>query len=1520
MVDKTAVFIGHATAVVQCGSIWLRRQHKISAIVSENKDVCRWAEKNSISCYENIKSFKDLSGTCDYDWLFSVANLDLVPDQVIARARDGAANFHDGPLPEHAGLNAPVWALLDGDVEYAINWHTLTSHIDAGDILVEKRFIISSEETALTLNSRCLESAVDAFEELVDAIEADRVEPRKQVDRPRCFHTRHAVPTAFGRLDFTSSSDQVARVVRALDHGPYRNPISVPKVDIGSAVFCASAAQEVPGEGPPGTVLAVGQTVLTVACQDGAVELRNLKTMDQSRFDPSKYLKVGDCIADLSKTEAQEIERVVKQAKSGDDVWREPLAMLSPVRIPGVGQTVEISGWEKHPRNVDADNLAELTLALAILSRQLDDKERIDIAACDATADRKAGYVSDWVPLGFRLDFQSTVQSTLANVTEPLKQISQFPVFTADLPLRDPEISQLSVPHIGLVIGGSVPVSGTALTVSVIDGSSNFYFDAHRIDRDFVDILVTRFEHLLQAISAMTGAEPLSEVPAMPESEENRILVEWNQTKRQNGATRAIHRFFEEQVERNPTAPALVHASKSLTYAEVNERANRIAHQLIELGVKPGVLVGLSTHRTHLLVVAALAILKAGGAYVPLDPAFPEERLGFYLSDSELDIVVTENALAERFKTFDVNVMSIDADPTSDVGPTNNPSVELDAEDLAYMIYTSGSTGRPKGVMISHGNVANFFAGMDDRLGVTKPCVWLAVTSISFDISVLELFWTLARGFKVVLNSPDGNVLTADSSSQNSRDVAFSLFFWGHNETGGEQAYDLLIEGSQFADTNGFEAVWIPERHFHEFGSQFPNPSVAAAAVAVLTRNINIRAGSCVAPLHHPARIAEEWAVVDNLSKGRVGIAIASGWQSDDFLLRPENRPPANKPAMFETINTLKRLWRGEAVSFPFGPDRTCEVVTHPRPVTKEIPLWLTTAGNPQTWRQAGENGMNILTHLLGQSIPEVAEKIEIYHQALRGAGYDVKDFGVTLMLHSYIAETREKAKQVTREPLKNYLRSSMNLVKEHMSSFPAFKRRGNGAAGPEVDPDALADDELEALLEHAYLRYFEKSGLFGSVEDGVARVEELRKIGVTEIACLVDIGIDIDHVREGLPRLADVLSKTLRDSQTTVDTTSAIAAAIDAHKVTHVQCTPSLMRMMLMNQNSRKALAGLDHILLGGEPLPDALVETLAQSPGVRLSNMYGPTEATIWSTMAELSPSEPVTLGTPISNTFIYILDQNGKTVPIGTLGEVWIGGAGVSKGYWKAEHLTAERFVPNPFGEGTIYKTGDMARWTASGALQFVGRIDDQIKLRGHRIELGEIEAAAMSHSKVNQVVARLEQVGNSEAKIALFLVASQGLNVADLRLHLSLTLPDYMIPNSYLFLDQMPLTPNGKIDRNALIYDTGESVRPVETPFVDPKDGLQKEIAEIWQQVLQISKVGANDDFFELGGDSLTALEASLLLQERLVGKAISMTDIFQTSTLAKLAKRLDLEENKLPGLEDFIGVSPVRPKSGTDNIR
>ena len=979
---------------------------------------------------------------------------------------------------------------------------------------------------------------------------------------------------------------------------------------------------------------------------------------------------------------------------------------------------------------------------------------------------------------------------------------------------------------------------------------------------DTIKRLSRHFLQLLQAI-AMDPNQRVSTIPMLTESERHQFLNVWNQTEVPCPIEQCVHDVIEEQAH--------------LTYRALNERANRLAAHLINLGVGPEQLVGIHLRRSLDLAIAALAALKAGAAYVPLDPAFPAERLRYMVNDARLSVILTQGMLPFDPGETSAQLVFVTEDLVSNAAlPATNPARRATPKNLAYVIYTSGSTGRPKGVMVEHRNVVNFFTAMDAFINHDPPGTWLAVTSLSFDISVLELFWTLARGFKVVIQGDVEDYFTAASRHED-RPIGFSLFMWGNDDAPGRDKYRLMLDGAKYFDQNGFEAVWTPERHFHAFGGPYPNPSITSAALAAVTERIAIRAGSCVSPLHHPIRIAEEWAVVDNLSNGRVALAFASGWQPNDFVLQPENYAK-NKRVMIEQIDQVRRLWRGEKVPFRDSFDKELPVQTLPRPVQPELPIWITTAGNPETYRLAGELGANVLTHLLGQSLDQVAEKIAIYRQARAAAGHAPSTGHVTLMLHTFVGESDSEVRELVRRPMKDYLRSSFNLVLGYVKTSPAFKPLDD------LNWRNLPDHEINAMLDFAFERYFDTSGLFGSLSTCARMVDRCKRAGVDEIACLLDFGVPTDRVLASLPLLNQVRGRAAERKQR-----FPIAANIERHGVTHLQCTPSLARMLLLDPPTRTALAGINQMFVGGEALPSPLARELRTAIDGDLFNMYGPTETTVWSTTHRVdSDSGTVPIGRPIANTQVYVLDSSGQPVPVGVPGELFIGGAGVTRGYLNQSELTSGRFSESPLNP-RLYRTGDLARFLPDGCIEFLGRVDHQTKIRGYRIELQEIENLLNDHPRVEQSAVAVHGSADTDARLVAYVVPP-GTDLAELREHLKRYVPDYMVPAEFISLERMPLTPNGKIDRKALPQRNGTTSGAAKE-FIAPETPTEIALAELWQQMLRAERIGANHNFFNLGGHSLLAMQLVDRVRTRFAVD-LPLRTLFERPTLAAFAEAID----------------------------
>jgi len=362
---------------------------------------------------------------------------------------------------------------------------------------------------------------------------------------------------------------------------------------------------------------------------------------------------------------------------------------------------------------------------------------------------------------------------------------------------------------------------------------------------------------------------------------------------------------------------------------------------------------------------------------------------------------------------------------------------------------------------------------------------------------------------------------------------------------------------------------------------------------------------------------------------------------------------------------------------------------------------------------------------------------------------------------------------------------------------------------------------------------------------------------------------------------------------------TATIADEIRRHCVTHLQMTPSLARMLTLDARAFAALGLLKQMLLGGEAVPASLIHHIRQVFSGEVHNMYGPTETTIWSTTYRVEqPGSTVSIGRPISNTQIYMLDAELQPVPIGEIGELFIGGEGVARGYWNRPDLTAERFLTIPsLLPHRIYRTGDLARFLPDGNIEFLGRADYQVKLRGHRIEPGEIEAILEQCRGVRQavVVVREDREGDKRLVAYLAAEAARSEEAGSLRSVLESKLPDYMVPSAFVFLPALPLTDNGKIDRKALLRLPAPSIasaadQPAGEATNRPNNEIERIVAAAWQDALGVPSVGMNDNFFDLGAHSLSVAEVQAKLQETL-GRQIPLVDLFQFSTVSALARHL-----------------------------
>ncbi|MEV5835293.1 MupA/Atu3671 family FMN-dependent luciferase-like monooxygenase [Nocardia sp. NPDC052112] len=513
------------------------------------------------------------------------------------------------------------------------------------------------------------------------------------------------------------------------------------------------------------------------------------------------------------------------------------------------------------------------------------------------------------------------------------------------------------------------------------------------------------------------------------------------------------------------------------------------------------------------------ALWESDGPSVAIDlPAYPFQRTRHWPSEAP-----SESRAAPT---------PVSTQPQTDPQPSRSDTAEL----LAAVRSTYADTiGRPLD------DTANFFdAGGDSLVAVQAVLALRAELGRELSLrefvdnpSIEQLATLLAdRTTAVPTSRPAVTTPATDPSAQTCavtptvtvRDRAsaapgprsgpqFSVFFFSADSVEGDR-YGLILDCAQRADELGYTAIWTPERHFHQFGDLFPNPSVLAAGIATRTNRIHLRAGSVVAPLHHPARVAEEWAIVDNLSGGRVGLGFAPGFLPLDFVFG-QAAYERRQQILLDRVEKVRKLWRGESIDDVNGLGERVRLRTFPRPVQPELPVWLTAATNPATFAAAGRSGYNVLTALINLDVTELEERIVAYRAGRAEGGLDPAAGIVTVMVHAYLGAGDDDAvRAVVERPFRDYLWANSEIIKSAAKAVLG-----------DLDLDQLTAADRDTLMDFAFARYWGSSALLGGADTFRARTQRLADMGVDEIACLVDFGLDRSTVVAGLERIAETMA-----------------------------------------------------------------------------------------------------------------------------------------------------------------------------------------------------------------------------------------------------------------------------------------------------------------------------------------------------------------------------------------------------------
>lgn len=352
------------------------------------------------------------------------------------------------------------------------------------------------------------------------------------------------------------------------------------------------------------------------------------------------------------------------------------------------------------------------------------------------------------------------------------------------------------------------------------------------------------------------------------------------------------------------------------------------------------------------------------------------------------------------------------------------------------------------------------------------------------------------------------------ASHQTSSSISFSFLFFSdvRKDVSDAEKYAFMRDITIFADREGFESVYIPERHFYEFGSIYANSAIMASYLIPQTKRIRFRTAGISLPLHHPAEIVEWWAMNDVLSGGRIDLGFGSGWNKPDFILSPDTYEDRRK-ICGDRIPMVQKLWRGETLFFPGPGGEEIPITVFPRPVQKELNVWLLASQNDEAFSYAGRQGYNIFTMLYGINLETMGKKITLYRKGREEAGYNPETGIVSLMLHTLVHKDMKTVQDAVENPFKEYIKSSLNA---HVKAAADAKVEGFATLG---------EDEKSKMLEYAYQRYFKTGAILGTVEAGRQVVEEAIEVGVNDIACLVDFGVDYSLVKGSFPYLKKLIS-----------------------------------------------------------------------------------------------------------------------------------------------------------------------------------------------------------------------------------------------------------------------------------------------------------------------------------------------------------------------------------------------------------
>jgi amino acid adenylation domain-containing protein/non-ribosomal peptide synthase protein (TIGR01720 family) len=992
---------------------------------------------------------------------------------------------------------------------------------------------------------------------------------------------------------------------------------------------------------------------------------------------------------------------------------------------------------------------------------------------------------------------------------------------------------------------------------------------------------------------------------------------------------------LEAQARRTPLQQAIVCGDRFLNYLQLNQQANQLAHYLKQQGLGRGDIVALCLPLEIEVVVGVLAVLKIGAAYLPLDPNYPAARIEFIVTDARVSLVLSHSSLQARLPEAAMPICWLDLEASAiSAQPTDDLPLEADPGALVYVIYTSGSTGQPKGAAVFHRSFANLLQWYCRTLNVTEADRVLLVSALGFDLTQKNLFAPLLVGGSLHLPTSD----SYDPETINAT-IAAQAITWINCTL---STFYPLVESREPTDSSQLASLrWVvlggepinmmrlrpwlnsPQCRVRILNSYGPTECTDVCVAWAL----NGSSGDNSVPLGRP--------IYNTVNLAEVGERLVGVWEysSDLFEAGTIERMAAHFRVLLERIvavperplHELSLLSEGEAQQLAVW-NRTATGYT--RQATMAGLFAEQAAASPQAVALVGEAGelsygeleerANRLAHYLqeryevgvGQVVglyPERSPELIIGMLAIlkAGAAYLPLECDYPEARLSFMLEDAEVGVVLTDSILQSRL-------PQQAGQLICLDQ-----AGAQIDScSALAPVSAATAESLAYVMYTSGStgqpkGVCVPLRAIIRLVRDTNYIRLGAGDCIAQAANPAFDAAtfEIWGALLNGAAVYLLNRQEVLDP-ERLAGHLRLRHFNVLFLTTALFNRLV--QQDASLFGGLDYLLFGGEAVDPRWVRAVLANGRPRyLLHVYGPTESTTfatWHEVAEVAAGvATVPIGQPLANTQVYVLDERQQESGLGLAGELYIGGDGLAQGYLKQPELTAERFV-EVTGLGRLYRTGDRCRWRQDGRLEFLGRLNEQVKLRGFRIEPGEIETLLRCEPGVQEAVVAVQGEGEHRQLVG-YLLATAGTKpeLETLRQSLRRKLPDYMVPSHLVLVKELPLTTNGKIDRSRLSpppeQDTMRS-------FEGPGTELERKLATIWSSVLGIDGVGRHDNFFELGGDSILSIQ--IVAQAREEGLQFNVSDLFAYQTLADLAPHIRQAMASIPDIAEKGRLIPLTP--------